>query len=110
MGMIKRINDNPESRRKAVLLLLAFIVVSSFFLFSEYGLIKRFTVSSELSDINESLENAYYKSDSLNKDIELMQTDINTIEKVAREQYGMIKPGEKVFVLDSSFLDKTKDQ
>lgn len=107
MGMIKRINDNPESRRKAVLLLLAFLVVFSFFLFSEYGLIKRFTVSSQLSEINESLEEAYFKSDSLKEEIELMETDIHTIEKVAREQYGMIKPGEKVFILDSSFLDKT---
>ncbi|MFW6276782.1 MAG: FtsB family cell division protein [Bacteroidota bacterium] len=37
--------------------------------------------------------------DSLKQRIKMLQKDTSEIERVAREKYGMVKPGEKVYIL-----------
>jgi len=40
--------------------------------------------------------------DSLTKYLKLVETDLETQERIAREQHGMLKPGEHAFILEEA--------
>jgi len=70
-----------------------------FLIFDNYGLIKRFNLENQNEEKRAMIYNEIKLKDSLNREIFLMEYDTNTIEKIAREKYGMIKPNEKVIIL-----------
>ena len=77
---------------------IAFLLIIIFF--DENNMIKHFqnqreiaVLKSEIDELKEELEVLSRKSAELHKDIEIM-------EKVAREKYGMHKEGEEVFIVE----------
>ena len=77
---------------------IAFLLIIIFF--DEKNMIKHFqnqreiaVLKSEIEELKEALEVLSHKSAELHKDIEIM-------EKVAREKYGMHKEGEEVFIVE----------
>jgi cell division protein FtsB len=52
------------------------------------------------------IEDERLKTDSLHNQIKLLENDDYEVEKIAREKYGMVKPGEKVFF--KSQIDSVK--
>ncbi|MBR1947000.1 MAG: septum formation initiator family protein [Bacteroidaceae bacterium] len=77
---------------------IAFLLIIIFF--DENNMIKHFqnqreiaVLKSEIDELKEELEVLSHKSAELHKDIEIM-------EKVAREKYGMPKEGEEVFIVE----------
>jgi cell division protein FtsB len=40
--------------------------------------------------------------DSLTRYVKLVETDLETQERIAREQHGMLKPGEHAFILEEA--------
>lgn len=77
---------------------ITFLLIIVFF--DENNLIKHFQnqreiaiLKSEIQELKEELEVLTYKSSELHNDIEIM-------EKVAREKYGMHKDGEEVFIVE----------
>lgn len=89
---------------------MLFILVAYLFIFSEYGIVKRIQVSSQLEDVKESIQESEAERDSMMLEIDMMESDVYTIERVAREEYGMIKPGEEIFVLDSTEIKKQMEE
>ena len=75
-----------------------FLFLAIFMIFSKYGVIKRFELEMQKKEILRSIENEKRTNDSLHNQIKLLEYDKNEIEKIAREKYGMIKPGERVFI------------
>ncbi|MFP4369649.1 MAG: FtsB family cell division protein [Candidatus Kapaibacterium sp.] len=98
INYFKKITENKKSRFylsvAAVLVIILF-----FFLFSSHGLIKRVSLESEMSDIMDDISTERIIHDSLKQRIKMLQKDTSEIERVAREKYGMVKPGEKVYIL-----------
>ena len=77
---------------------LIIVAVFGFLLFSSYGLFKSIKLSSERYDrIDEKIE-LKKLNDSLRKKIKQLKIDTLEIERVAREKYGMIEPGEKIYI------------
>ncbi|MBM2816170.1 MAG: Septum formation initiator family protein [Ignavibacteria bacterium] len=66
-------------------------------IFSNQGLLKR--VELELDKKRLEMESAKEMRirDSILRQIKLMEQDSTEIERIARERYGMKKPGEKIF-------------
>lgn len=52
---------------------------------------------NEMASVQESIKNENRLKESLINTQKMLDTD-EYLEKIAREQYGMVKPGEKVFV------------
>jgi cell division protein FtsB len=81
--------------------LTAFLVVSIaailFALFSTRGVLQRVRLEREKSEWKRKIEDARAEQDRLKKLSRDLDTSQRAIEKVAREEYGMIKPGEKVY-------------
>ncbi|HLB00607.1 MAG TPA: septum formation initiator family protein [Bacteroidota bacterium] len=83
--------------RSLVITLLVGIPVFSFILFSPRGVIKRISLETEKSRLEGQLARAEAEQVSLLKQSRALDHDLSVIEKIAREQYGMIRPGETVY-------------
>ena len=73
--------------------LVAFLIIA-FIVFNSDGLLKYFSLKSQISEIEEQIEKVEAKLDSLNNEIELLKNSDKKIEQVAREKYNMHKPNE----------------
>ena len=74
-------------------------IVIAFVLFSSHGLLSRFRVTAERNALHEEVTDMKTREDSLRALINKLETDTLEIERLAREQYGFVKPGEKVYLI-----------
>jgi cell division protein FtsB len=69
------------------------------FLIGESSIFKRISYDSQISRLESEIE--YYtqqKEENLRK-LEALHSDNESLEKLAREQYQMIKPNEELFII-----------
>jgi len=83
--------------RKLTILVGALLLAVLMITFSNKGLLRRIMLENELKDKQQRIQ-------TLKNDIRLLETDRDklhrdnlTIEHVAREKHGMVKPGEIVY-------------
>lgn len=97
--LIRNITNYAGRHKKLLLFLMLIIFVLLILLFSEYGFVKEFKLKKHQNEMSEEIQQQLKLKDSLEKRIKLVSFDTNEIEKIARFNYGMIKPKEKVFVI-----------
>ncbi|MBL7999035.1 MAG: septum formation initiator family protein [Candidatus Kapabacteria bacterium] len=86
-------------RRRTLAIGVILCAVSAFLLFSNHGIITRVKLERKKSVLLNDLDALKSSSDSLRTTSRRLQTDTMEIERLAREKYGMIKPGEKVYIV-----------
>ena len=82
------------------LLVIGFILY--LFVGGDEGLLEIRRQSRTLAVLEAHLDTLQAQNDSLRQILWMLEHDKDYIEKVAREEYGMIKPGEKVYRLGGS--------
>ena len=87
-------------RRRVFAAMIVIAVLAGMFLFSNKGLVRRMQLSAEKQRLEQHLQELQRQQDSLRTLRDQMQNDSFAIEKVAREQYGLIRPGETVYRRD----------
>lgn len=87
------------TRRRLVLAIIVLVPIVGFVLFSKRGVIARVGLELEKQQALEEIARVRAQEDSLRKVIQHLQSDTLLIEKLAREKYGMIKPGETVYTV-----------
>jgi cell division protein FtsB len=97
---IKNFIAEKTKNPKLIITLILLAVVLGFLLFSNYGLYTRLKLRDQKNDLKQQILNEQRIQDSLKREINKLKIDKNEIERVAREKYGMIKPGEKVFLIE----------
>ena len=65
----------------------------------EKGLVEIVKARQDYSTLETSLRRVRAENTQLREQARLLREDADTIERVAREQLGLIKPGEKLFIL-----------
>lgn len=105
MRFIKSTLDSIQSiakylfQNKKILIIVVFLVfILLNFVFSEHGIINRIQLGLEQSEYREKISLELKKTDSLKKRIITLSFDSLEIERIAREYYGMLKPGEKLYI------------
>ena len=101
--MFDRIGDfitEKTKNPKLIFTLLVLAIVLGFLLFSNYGLYTRLKLRDEKIKLEKEINSEKKVQDSLKKAIKKLENDNFEIERVAREKYGMIKPGEKVYLIN----------
>ncbi len=88
--------DAKRRLRKVLLWVLAGAVVVSFVFFDSHSLLKRMTWRSEYLDVREENEQLRTDITELEKEVSEGLSD-EAVEKIAREEYGMRRPGETVY-------------
>jgi len=80
-------------------LLMLTIVVGciSLLLFSDRGLINLWSLKKEKLEIQNEINDLRNQIAMLEKEEEKLKFDEKYIEKIAREKFKMVKPGERVF-------------
>lgn len=94
---IKDFFKNIFSDKKKGFLFVLSILILIVFLFNNKGFLKRLQLISEKKSIQEKIIESKAENEKLKKEIKNLQGDSETIEKIAREKYGMVKPGEKIY-------------
>ncbi|MCK4529871.1 MAG: septum formation initiator family protein [Candidatus Marinimicrobia bacterium] len=95
MQLNKKSVIDRSAKIKIVLIILLLCV--AFLLLNNNGMIKLFQAKKENQVLIEKKENLEVKENELLDEKEKLQHDKKYIEKTAREQYNMVKPGEKVY-------------
>ena len=68
-------------------------------LVGETGLVENLKARQQFQAIERSLARLKSDNERLRKDAELLKKDPDTIEGVARRELGLMKPGEKIFII-----------
>jgi len=76
------------------LICLSLIIV---FVFGDHGLLKLYKIKSERKLIQNKIVNLRAERETLKTEKNKIENDLKYIEKIAREKYKMVKPGEKIF-------------
>lgn len=97
-GKRRRFRPKPlTTRRKLVLSAIVALPVLTIFMFGNRGLVKRITLENRYDNAMEELYEERNAGDSLRSEIRRLQTDSIAVEKLARERFGMARPGERVY-------------
>lgn len=83
--------------RKLTILLAAVSVVTALILFSNRGVIQRIKLGQEKSELIARIAELEKENARLRREEQNLIHDPSTIEHVARERHGMIRPGEIVY-------------
>ena len=76
------------------LICISLIIV---FVFGDHGLLKLYRMKSERKLVQRKIANLRAERETLKNEKSKIENDLNYIEKIAREKYKMVKPGEKIF-------------
>lgn len=89
-------------KKKLILATVIGVPLLSFALFSQRGLLARIGLEAERRDLRSDIEALQAKRDSLREYIRRLENDTVLIEQIARERYGMVRPGETVYKLQDA--------
>lgn len=102
--LINSFKENSKSR-KIIFGSSAFLIVFLILFFSDNGIFTRLRLEAGKRTMVHKIEEEKLKKDSLYRIIEKLKKDTTEIERIAREKYGMVKPGEEIF-----FIKKKNDE
>lgn len=104
MNSKQKISKGP-SRNVRIFFGLVALALFAFIFFSDHGILKRFTLENQKSELYSRIKQEEHNKDSLNRLIKNLYRDTIEIERIAREKYGMLKPGEEVFFINKKAKD-----
>jgi cell division protein FtsB len=79
------------------LLVAVVVLITLIFVAGDVGLWKLWTAQKQTKTLQAKIAGLEKENALLGSEIELLRGDSFTIEKVAREKYGYLKPGDKVY-------------
>ena len=96
-----------RSRRLRFIVLLLFVALL-FLAFGgpDDGLPALWRQRQELAEAEGNVAQLQAENDSLRQVLWRLENDLDYVEKVAREEYGMVKEGEKVYRLQSAATEE----
>ena len=110
--MIRRISKRKISKPNSILakrkqlykgvIFLIFFSFAIMFIFGDHGVLKLYKIKNERKIIQKKIAQLRNEKEVLKNEKSRIENDLNYIEKLAREKYKMVKPGEKIFkVIDN---------
>ena len=67
------------------------------FIFGDHGLIKLYKIKSQRKKVQNHITQLREEREKKKEEKNKIENDLDYIEKIAREKYKMVKPGEKIF-------------
>ncbi len=90
---------------RIVIIIVFFTGLISVAVFGNKGILQRIKLEDERKDLESQLNIELKKSQDLRKELELLKTSDEELERIAREKFGMTKDGEKIYKVT---VDSTK--
>ena len=97
----KKLNSSSiATTQKQFIQGLVFLICMSLiiiFIFGDHGLIKLYKIKSQRKKVQNHIAQLRKEREERKEEKNKVENDLEYIEKVAREKYKMVKPGEKIF-------------
>ncbi len=91
--------------KTAKILLIAFLALVAYLAFGNGLFYKVWQEEKTLAELEVQRKQLEAETDSLRQVLKMLEGDIDFIEKVAREEFGLVKPGEVVIPLPAEESD-----
>ena len=92
----------PQKHLYKGIIFLMFLSFAIVFIFGDHGLLKLYNIKNERKMIQKKISQLREEKEILKNEKSKVENDLDYIEKIAREKYKMVKPGEKIFkVIDN---------
>ncbi len=85
----------PKRKRVVIWSIAGFAALT--ILLGNYGIFQIMRLDRQKSELLQDIERLKNEHEELMRSKEKLKNDLTYIEKVAREKYRMVKPGEKVY-------------
>lgn len=95
----------PKRRVSRVLFLLVTVVVVGNALVGERGLVAMLRVSSDLSELSARIGELRRENSVLREEVRALSDEPRRIEALARRELGLIRPGERLFIVSAAPSD-----
>lgn len=89
-------------KRSWILWLLTAFIALWFLFFDTYSVMTKLNLERQKKDLIERTENYRQLTAELDSKIESLENNPDLIEKIAREDYGMRKPNETVYIIQKA--------
>lgn len=99
--MDEKENTGNKFRKNRKLIIRAIIIalILFFMIFSDYGFLTTLRLWWNIGDLKEKITEQQKLNDSLKVRVKVLTSDSTELERLARENYGMIKHGERVYII-----------
>lgn len=91
----RTVDVSPRLARALLVVIVA--LVALIFIAGDVGLWRLWTAQREMRDLQSKIADLESRNALLSAEIERLRTDPFAIEKVAREKYGYLRPGDRVY-------------
>jgi cell division protein FtsB len=92
--------ESSSSRRLHILLMVLPFVLTGYLLSSgDSGVTKLWDQTRRIEILERDIQQLAKKNADLVEEVELLTNDPKTIERIARERYGMVKDNESVYMV-----------
>ena len=95
--ILRDVFKKAVKNKKSTAVLLFSIVLAFYLTFDNKGIIARVRLESQKRQLQEKILQAEAETKELQAQIKALEGDKKTIEKIAREKYGMAKDGETIY-------------
>ena len=96
--------------KKLVIICVAFLLIIVFILIYLPGYSRYQELRMKRQNILNEIERIKNSNETLQRELELLQNDVTHIEKVLRDEMGLVKPGEVIYkVVEESPEDSSVD-
>ena len=95
--LLKNIFKSALNDKKRTALVLGSLILIVYLTFDNKGLIARVRLESQKRELEQKILQAEAETKVLHAQIKALEGDKKTIEKIAREKYGMARTGETVY-------------
>ena len=92
--------DSIAKTQKQFIQGIVFLICMSLiiiFFFGDHGLIKLYKIKSQRKKIQNHITQLREEREKRKEEKNKIENDLDYIERIAREKYKMVKPGEKIF-------------
>ena len=97
--MAKSIFNSIRWKRSWILILLTAFVAVWFLFFDTYSLMTKYNLERQKKELIQKTEDYQLRTAELESKIEALENNPELLEKIAREDYGMRKPDETVYII-----------
>ena len=104
--MIAKAARSFWSRHARIILGLALLVLGIHDLFGAHGFLAMRRTQKQIDQLHSEIDGLNKQNDQLSGQVQSLKTDPQAVERLAREQMGLAKPGEMIFKMPA---DQQKD-
>lgn len=93
----KNVLDSIRQNKRMSAILIGSFLLLLYILFNSNGIVPRLKLESQKAEMEQKIKNAEAEQQKLKDQSKALDGDKKAVEKVAREKYGMVRKGEKVY-------------